>query len=271
MQRILTVIIMGSWLASTGWLIAHDVVPQWRAESQPLRVNRARVADEAARRIQMAIYDTDRRRVGTLWTVYVVGPDSISRFDRVLLDDVAGALPGLRVDGTSQFDATGRLDEFTVRLAAVGSEREMRLHGERFPGHFAFEFDRGIGRVPTFKLDAADANMLADAFNPLAETPELHVGRSWIVQVFNPASALMGMGERFTPMLVQVTGKEQIATADGVVECFRVEAGKAIAWVDASGAVQRQELSMPLLPRLTIEREPFNESLYLSMRMSPQD
>jgi len=271
MHRLLTPIIMASWLASTGWLIAHDVLPSWRAGNAPSRLDRERIADEDARRVQMAIFDPDRRRVGTLWTVYVPGPESISRFDRVVLDGFAGAVPPLRVEGTSVFDAAGRLDEFTVRLTAPGVNRDIRLHGERFPGHFAFEFDRGWGAVPTFKLDESDANVLADAFNPLAQTPELEVGRSWVVQVFNPISALLGRGDRFTPVLVQVTGRERIATAQGVVECFRVDAGKAVAWVDARGTVQRQEITLPLLPRLTIERESFDESRYLSMRPGLSD
>ena len=66
------------------------------------------------------------------------------------------------------------------------------------------------------------------------------------MQVFNPVAAVTGMGKRFIPMLVTVTGMERISTAEGLVSCLVVESPGAKAWVDDNGVVWRQEITLPI-------------------------
>ncbi len=60
-------------------------------------------------------------------------------------------------------------------------------------------------------------------------------------------------------VLVRVTGTESIEHNGRVVEAFRVEADRAVAWVTSDGRVLRQEVDLPLLGRLTLIDEPFDQ------------
>ena len=73
--------------------------------------------------------------------------------------------------------------------------------------------------------------------------------------MFNPIAVMTGFGDRFVPMLVEVTGKETIVADRQAVECFVLEAANARAWVDARGAVRVQEVTLPMLGKLRIVRE----------------
>ena len=139
----------------------------------------------------------------------------------------------------------------------------MKLHGERFHADFSFELDTGYGRSHTFKLPLSESALIASGFNPLASLSDLHVGQTWRMQVFNPVSAVLGVGDRFLPLLVEVTGEETINTMDGPTACLLVETNTGTrAWVSPDGMVYRQSAVLPVGGTLTIVREPFDETRY---------
>ena len=116
----------------------------------------------------------------------------------------------------------------------------------------------GINDVSeTFKISAAEAGLIGDVFRPFASLPELAVGQSWRMQVVNPVSVITGIGSRFMPLLVQVTGRETINAPDGrQVECFIVEAPSVRAWVDREGLVWVQQVELPVGGQITLRNEP---------------
>jgi len=76
-----------------------------------------------------------------------------------------------------------------------------------------------------------------------------------------------GIGNQFIPLLVEVTGEERIDTPDGGVNCFVVDSPDARAWVDARGNVRAQEMNLPMLGTMRLQREPrFDEKAYNTAR-----
>ncbi|MFQ5590338.1 MAG: hypothetical protein ACE5HE_04160 [Phycisphaerae bacterium] len=239
------------WLASIGWLVAHDVWPGWAASDAPT----LRVTDwlkQAGKRAQFTIHNS-MGPVGTVWTDYFLDEESIQREDTILISDSGlRSLFPLRMIISSVYTADGTLDEFTVRMDNYHGS--VRLHGERFPSDFSFTLE-----TPTvfraFKIPLTDGRIISGGFNPFAQIADVHVGQRWRMQMFNPVAALTGLGSRFIPMVVAVTAKETIAPHGSPIECFIVEAADAKAWVDLNGAVQEQVVTLPVLGTMRIVRE----------------
>lgn len=233
-------------------MVAHDVLPGLTAQDAPsLRVSNWLRGE--GKLSQFAIYN-DFGRLGTIWTEYRVDERSTQRFDLIWIDGSGLEIFPLRMSIASIFTEDGALDDLTVRLDS--RRGEIRLHGERFPSDFSFTMEAGeTGKLRRFKIPLAQGDIISGAFNPFANMENVHVGQSWRMQVFNPVAVLTGLGSRFIPMLVTVTGKEKIVTDAGIIDCLVVETGHAKAWVDARGAVQVQEMSIPVIGKLRVVRE----------------
>ena len=252
------------------WLVAHDIVPAWTAEPPP----RLRPADWLGQdgwqagggqlRSQFSIHD-DTGQLGSVWTEYIVDENSILRTDLIGIrrlpspvnggSSMGGALSEvapLRITADSVYTADGTLDEFSMRLE--NRNTDVRLHGERFHSAFSFTLESGP-MERAFKIPLTEGGLISGAFTPFAALSDLRVGQRWRMQVFNPIAAVTGMGNRFIPMLVEVTGEERIATPSGDRNCLVVESPNAKAWVDAYGAVLVQEMTLPLVGRIRIVRE----------------
>ncbi len=234
------------------WLVAHDVLPGVTAEDPPpLKITDWLRTD--GRRAEFTIFDQSGK-MGTIWTSYLIDTSSILRQDLVWIDRLPVPMCPLRTSIDSAFTLAGDLDDFKLTLR--NADTHLELHGERFHSDFSFSFRVGrIGKPKLFKLPLRNGGTIAAAFRPFSQLSDLQVGRRWRMQVFNPLAALTGIGERFVPLLVEVTGEETIAVGDHVVHCLVVEAPNAKAWVDARGAVQVQELTIPVVGRIRIVRE----------------
>lgn len=233
------------------WLVAHDVWPGLTADDAPPLQATDWLRTEG-RQSQYSLTGPDGR-LGTLWTEYLIDQRSIQREDLVWIERLPLAVAPLRVTVSSVFRADGVLDEFTLRI--TNADAVVEVHGERFHSDFSYYIE-GTGLRPrTFKLPLTDASLISGAFNPLSQLSDLEVGRRWRMQVFNPIAALTGFGNRFIPMLVEVTGTEPLATARGKVDCMIVESANAKAWVDPKGCVLLQEVVLPLIGNLRIARE----------------
>ncbi len=251
--RVTGLLIVPLWLAAMGWVFAHDVWPRWTAmDAPPLAVNEW-LSDEG-RESQYAIFQ-DNVRVGDLWTTYRIDSKSVQREDLLLLEKFSIEITPLRIASLSQFTAAGKLDEFTVRMENPGLHGE--LHGERFSEDFSFIFK--VGPTPRFerryKVPLADGDLISGATNPFAHLSNVEVGQRWRMQVFNPLSAVLGIGSQFTSMLVEVTGRESIIVDGAPKNCFVIESANAKAWVDENGAVQVQEAVLPLVGTLRMVRQ----------------
>ena len=240
------------WLLAMGWLVNREVVPHWTASPPPV-LRASDWLDGREARSQFTIYD-ELGEMGSVWTNYLVDEHSIRRDDLVWIKRLPMDLAPVQIGVESVFTAEGVLDEFTVRLETGGSGRvRAKLHGERFHSDFSFTFESGpIERA--FKIPLVEGGLLSGAFHPFNVMTNLRVGQRWRMQVVNPIAMLTGVGDQFIPLLVEVTGEQRISTASGSVNCLVVESPNAKAWVDAAGIVQVQEMALPLVGNMRIER-----------------
>lgn len=239
------------WVAAMSWLIAHDVWPGVSAKDPPL----LRVTDwlrNEGRQAQYAILD-DSGEMGTVWTTYLIDANSILRQDIIWIKRLTVPLCPLRIYIDSTFTLAGVLDDFKLKLR--NDRNQMVLHGERFHSYFSFELQMDLDAEPRlFKVPIYDGGTVAAAFSPLSQLSDLRVGQRWRVQVFNPVAALTGLGARFVPKIVEVTGEDRIVTEDGVIPCWVVQAAGTRAFVDSEGAVRIQELTLPVVGKIRVIR-----------------
>ena len=246
-------LIIPTWLAAMGWLVAYDVWPRFNAlEAPPLHVTDWLAGE--GRRTRYTIHD-EFGRMGTIWSEYFIDDLSVQRRDLIWIERLPVGETPMRMKIQSKFTAEGVLDEITFHLNTAGPPL-MRLHGERFRTHFSFTLDMG-GKSRRLKIPLTDGDVISGAFSPFPLLADLRVGQRWRVQVFNPVAVLTGLGDRFISMLMEVTGEERITVGDRQVNCMVVECSGTKAWVDARGAVQVQEATLPLLGTLRLVRESF--------------
>lgn len=245
------IVILPLWLAAMGWLVAHDVWPGLTAQDPPSLRATDWLKSEGSQ-AQFAIYNDDGR-LGTIWTDYFIDQSSIQSWDTIWVEKFPLAVAPLRISADSVFTADGILDELTVRLE--NADTDIRLHGERFHKDFSFTFQSGPIES-TFKIPLAEGRIISGGgFNPFASLTGVKVGQRWRMQVFNPVAALTGFGDRFISMLVEVTGEEKVFIGGKEINCLIVESEHAKAWVDENGAVQIQEMTLPLVGKTRIVRE----------------
>ena len=243
-------VIVPFWLTAMAWLVAHDVLPGLTADDPP-KLRATEWLEREGKESQYAIFG-ESGRLGTIWTRYLLEGFAIQRQDLIWIEEFPVDIAPLRMSVNSSFTPEGLLDEFTLR--AHNAYANMRLHGERFHADFSFSFQLGsIDR--TFTVPLTDGGMIAGAFHPFSQLTDLHLGQRWRMQVFNPVAALTGLGPRFLPWVVEVTGQERIHVGDRAMDCLIVEGPNTRAWVDPRGVVQAQELTLPVAGKLRIVRE----------------
>jgi hypothetical protein len=252
-HRSVTILIVLGWLASMGWLIHHDVLPAWTARDVPKYAVGAWLSADLVHS-QARLESKTGKRIGTAWTEYTQNNGRLSRSDVLWLENLA-VLPAIRIQSTAEFTPEGELDEMYVNVYGAGEH--ISLKGENYSGSMAFEMWVGK-RSQLFKIDGAAIGVVGDAMRPFTALPDIAVGQSWRLNALNPLSALSGIGPKFIPMLVKVTGREHVLHRGEAVECFVVTTDRARAWVDARGAVIRQEVDLPIGGTISIVDEPFD-------------
>ncbi len=253
-HRLTGLAIVVFWVVATGWLVWHDIVPAWTAQDPPRVVARDWV-ERYGKQSAFGIYDAFGRRVGGIWTRYR-SAGSTDREDEIYMDAVPLVGPTF-VHIKSVFDIQGRLDE--IDLSVLGAWEPIRIHGERYPSQFAFKIDAGTFKK-VFKIDASAAGTFSASFRPFDAMPDLAVGQSWRMQVFNPVAVVTGVGDEFIPMLVKVVGRDLIRIEGELRDCLIVEAPNTKAWVERrSGIVLRQQITLPVGGTYTIKYEPYDD------------
>ncbi len=244
-------------------LIYHDVLPGWTAGDPPNADTNLSAGER--RTTQMSIYDARGRRIGRSWTVAQMAGMTLTVRSWTLLEKIdlpnGMSTPPARIETELGYNQNKRLDHLSMRL--IGLNTTGSLKGEFVPPDmFPCTWQAGEMRGQ-FLLNADVTRALGEVIRPFDHLPGLYVGRSWRVKLFNPlAEALPGLaggGMSGSAVLVTVAARETIDHHGESISCFRVEADRATAWVDPSGRVLRQVVELPLLGRLTLIEEPYDE------------
>lgn len=265
LNRWIGLVCVSAMLTANTALVIRDVLPVWFATEPP--ASRAlQLAPGQAYRGQVGIFNERGERVGTSWTdARTLGADNLAKVhSKTLLNNLrlpTGGVPsGILIRTTLSYSRGGQLDELDVKVHGLGVPIE--LHGMNFPGgDFGCEWKVGpeAGR---FILPSRATRALSDAIRPFDTLPDLYVGRAWRVEVFNLLShfALSQADDFGTESIyVRVVAQERILHRGGQTETFRVEAPGVRAWASPDGRVLRQEVDVPLLGKLVLLEEPFDE------------
>jgi hypothetical protein len=248
MNRLVGVAVVSVWLASVAALVAHDLWPRWAAQEPPAVVL-------GGRDVQVGIFDSLGRRVGSAWTSVAPSPGSTGIRSTTVLEHVR-LLPPVRIESSLVY-VKDELDQVQMRVYGAGPV--IALRGENMGGGFPCELTVGPIRR-TFAFDARTMQAMGEAFRPFDVLSDLRVGQSWRVHLFDPLKQILGKQADFASVVVRVTGKEVIQHGGGSVECFRVEAPSVVAYVDSSGQVLEQRVQLPVIGTIVLRDEPLDRA-----------
>ncbi len=252
-------------------IVWRDVLPAWLAGDPP--PNEAILLSPGEeRRVQVGIYEANGRCIGRSWTSSKrtsVGGIVTVRTTTVLGEiDLPGGLrtPPVRIEISITYRSQQpHVDELDFKMHGLGIP--ITLHGEAMPtGEFPFHWQVG-SRRGSVALDSTTPAALGDVIRPFDRLPDLYVGRTWRLRLLDPLAQMLPGLERsgvdLAPVVVRVTGREVIMHTgpNGAykVDAFVVEADGARAWVAPDGTVLRQEVNVPIIGRLVLLEEPYDE------------
>lgn len=251
--------------ASTA-LIYRDIAPTWLAGDPP--DPELGLLSGRPRRVQVGIFDDAGRLIGRSWTVARRAGISLDVRSWTVLRPITLPnnirTPLVRIDTSLVYHQQTRVDKLTMRLHGLPTRIE--LTGKFYPPN-EFPCEWRVGSMTgQFLLDAEATRALGDVVRPFDRLPGLYVGRTWRLKLFNPlANVLPGWKAADVSddrVLVRVTARESIEHDGRQVDCFRVETDRATAWVNASGRVLKQVVDIPLLGRLTLLDQPFDQQAH---------
>ncbi len=247
-------------------LIDRDLLPTWLAGDPP--DPDAGLTRNQPRRVQVGVYDESGRLIGRSWTVARNAGVSLDVRSWTLLQPIVLPnnlrTPLVRIDTSLVYQQDSRVDKLIMRLHGLPTRIE--LTGNYYPPD-EFPCKWRVGEMTgQFLLSAEATRALGDVVRPFDRLPGLYVGRTWRMELFNPlANILPGWKAAdmyASKLLVRVTAREKIEHNGVAVDCFRVEAERATAWVDSNGRVLKQTVDIPLLGRLTLLDQPFDEKAH---------
>lgn len=179
----------------------------------------------------------------------------------------AAAGPGDK-DAPRPANRDPRLDSLDFRVIGLGFPVELRgsvLPSDDFPCTW-----RAGPHTGQFSLDSFVPRAVGDVIRPFDRLHDLYVGRTWRVKLLDPLAVLFHDDASAAPELdselVRVVGVERLALVTGSVEAFVVQSANATAWVAADGTVLRTEVVVPLLGRLVLLDEPYDEAAWREAR-----
>jgi len=252
-------------------IVWRDLLPAWLAGDPPPN-EAVLLAPGEERRVQVGIYEPGGLCIGRSWTSSrrtSVGGIVTVRTTTVLGEiNLPGDLrsPPVRVEISITYRSQQpQVDELDFRMYGLGIP--ISLHGEAMPtGEFPFYWQVG-SRRGSVALDSTAPAALGDVIRPFDRLPDLYVGRTWRLRLLDPLSQMLPGLERsgldLTPVVVRVTGREVIThvgpNGPYKVDAFVVEADGMRAWVAPDGSVLRQEVNVPIIGRLVLLEEPYDE------------
>jgi hypothetical protein len=265
LQRpLLTPIVVGFWLVTSGWLVVTKILPSLSPGSPPG---------------QQALYTSGDRPIPVAWAVHWnerrVGwalatatrqtdgglvVESRLQFDKLPLDEMLPGWAGLLVRravhdsapasfaarGRLEIDAGGRLRAFTSRVALPGAVEDVLLIGTVDDGEVDVTIAAGGMTYETTRHLPTHV-MIGDELSPQASLPGLSEGRRWTIPVYSP------LRPGHSPLEIlhaEVGPEEALYWEKGLVRvhvvAYREDPSshrepRCRLWVDRSGRVLKQE------------------------------
>jgi hypothetical protein len=266
-RPLLTPLVLGFWLVTTGWLVLTKIVPVFNQGQPPghqaLYASGDRLIPVAwtvtwnERPLGWALATTQKNDAGGL----VV--DTRLHFDHLPLNDILPSWAGALVrqvsqdDGLVTLDARGRLDidaagslrRFASNVSVPGSGQDVVLTGSIDGGEATVVIEAGGMRYDVVR-PIPDHAMIGDELSPQATMPGLYEGRTWTVPVYSP----LRPGHAPIEILHAAVGPEStLFWEDGLVRVhvvsYREDASarrepRCRLWVDLSGRVLKQEAAL---------------------------
>jgi len=252
---------------------AREVLPELRADEPPSPASAA--AGRSERRFQLAVRDDGGRLIGRSFTKVDPGGAYLTVSSFSILEPIwlpnGLATPPVRFDADLRYRTEdGLLEDLHMQLRGLPVTLTLR-GGLVPPDSFACTWRLGSLQHGSFELDSAATRALGDVLRPFPGLTGLYVGRTWRLQLLNPLTRVLpdfsSSGLLEEPELVKVTRVEPVDHGGRTIEAFVVESRNLRAWVAPEGNILRQEIRLPVLGRLVLEEEPFDEQLYDRLRI----
>lgn len=264
LNRWIGILTLALMLLANAALVFRDFVPAWLAGDPP--ENDYYLLGRGEKRCaQLGIYDAADRRVGQSWTVSHILGNILTVESWHLLEPMSlpngVRTPMIRVQIQLRYQERAVVDD--LKLIVHGLPVPVSLSGEFVPpGDFAVQWSVGDHRGSVV-LNAQATRALGDVIRPFDHLPGLYVGRTWRLKLFDPLAQLVpgwaGRDLTEDAMLVRVTAQESLHHRGETLDVFRIESQRATAWATTDGRIVRQEVDVPLIGRLTLRDEPFDE------------
>jgi hypothetical protein len=251
---------------ANGAIFVRDILPRLLPNDTPPS-DAQLLAPNESRYVQVGIYDAAGGRIGQSWT-----RSTRSNLGELVTVQTTTVLQAIALPASVQTPRVRIETELTYRANQRNvDELHFKMHGLGFPlsldgesmqtGEFACQWQIATEHG-AFLLDAAGTAVFGDVIRPFDNLPELYVGRTWRLKLLDPvaqiAPGLKESGFELEPIVIRVTGTENIQHRSASVEAFVVEGGGAIAWVARDGRVLRQEVTVPLLGKLVLLDEEYD-------------
>jgi hypothetical protein len=247
MKRLFDITVIAIWVASLAGLVWHDLWPAWTAGTAPLVVPDGGIDKP----VQMQfVIDAGRwGRIGRSWAEFWrMETGAVARSTTVL--EAGPVRRTVRIESTVNYDTQDRLDQMKIwvyGLPISPVQIEAQSYGEDFPCRIR------IGEQQhDFTLRQEMATAFGEVLRPFVYLKGLKVGQTWRIASINPLGSLWGEDPTPTPIVARVVRRETIEHLGRRVECFRVEAQDAVAWVDDDGRVLLQQVRAPMLGTISI-------------------
>lgn len=287
LQRpLLTPIVVGFWLVTSGWLVVTKILPSLSPGSPPG---------------QQALYTSGDKPIPVAWAVHwnerpigsalatssraddgSLAVESHLQFEKLPLDEMLPGWAGLLVRrvvskaapasfsarGRLDIDAVGQLRSFTSRVRLPGAEDDILLRGKVDDGTVEVTITAGGMTYETTRHMPTHV-MIGDELSPQASLPGLFEGRRWTIPVYSP----LRPGHSPIEILHADVGPEEaLFWEDGLVRVHMVayredpsshREPRCRLWVDRSGRVLKQE-AMLFGTRMTFLRRSDEAAAWLA-------
>ena len=290
-RPLLTPIVVGFWLVTSGWLVVTKILPSLSPGSPPG---------------QQALYTSGHRPIPVAWSVHwneqPVGwalatsepqddgglvVESRLQFDKLPLDEMLPVWAGLLVRrvvhdrapasfsarGHLEIDSIGQLRAFTSRVMLPGAVEEVLLRGTVDEGDIEVKIEAGGMTYETTRHLPTHV-IIGDELSPQASLPGLYEGRRWTTPVYSP---LRPGRSPIEVLHAEVGPEEALYWEEGLVRvhvvAYREDPSshrepRCRLWVDRSGRVLKQE-AMLFGSRMTFLRRTDEAAAWLAKDGGP--